>query len=71
MKESKQFVYRYNGDEKSDEVEEDLDGELPVPEKGRPFLRNGKRWEVVHVLKENYGSAIPVYRVFVRDFPES
>lgn len=58
MKEARQFVFRYNGDEKTDDLQEDFEGELPVPQKGKPFLRNGKRWEMMHVVK----------RMWVRQF---
>ena len=70
MKEPKQIVCRYNGDEKSDEVEQDLDGEVDVPQKGHIITRKGKQWKVVHMVKEETVAgpkAIPVYRLFLSD----
>lgn len=32
-KDAKQFVYRYNGVQSSEEVEQDLDGEMVVPQR--------------------------------------
>jgi hypothetical protein len=64
---SKQLVYRYNGDETTDEVELDMLGELSIPEKGSLIERKGHRWKVVHVIVEQLATAVPVYRVFLID----
>ena len=64
----KQFVYRYNGVESSEEVEQDFDGTHPVPDQGQVIWRKGKLWEVAHVITTLSGSgAIPVIRVFLTD----
>jgi hypothetical protein len=67
-KDAKQFVYRYNGDVKSEEVEQDLDGEGAIPVKDQIIQRNGKSWRVIHVTTEvstRKGGPIPVIRVFL------
>ena len=69
-KDAKQFVYRYNGVQGSEEVEPDLDGEIPVPQKDQVIARKGKNWKIVNVLIEESLSAkgpIPVVRVFLTD----
>jgi hypothetical protein len=63
-------VYRYNGDAATDEVIQDLDGELRVPQKGEFIVRKGVRWKVVQVTIEQTVSVprnVPVYRVFLTD----
>jgi hypothetical protein len=65
---SRQFVYRYEGDPKSEETEQDLLGLIPVPEKDDVIERNGKKWKVVAVNTEQLLSnppAIPVHRIFL------
>lgn len=67
-KNAKQIVYRYNGVESSDEVEADLDGEVPTPRLGDVIKRRGKNWKAVHIITELSGAgAIPVLRVFLSD----
>jgi len=61
----KQFVYRYEGDPKTDEVVQDLEGDTPVPQKGAVIPRKGTTWTVVEVLTSHNPPAIPVYRVFL------
>jgi hypothetical protein len=71
-KDAKQFVYRYNGDVKSEEVEQDLDGEIVVPQKDQVIVRNGKRLKIVHVNIQSSLSKsgpIPVVRVFLTEQP--
>lgn len=41
MTESKQLVYRYEGDPKSEETEEDLEGDAAVPSKDAVIARKG------------------------------
>lgn len=62
---ARQFVYRYEGDPKTDEVEQDLDGDTPVPQKGAVITRRGTTWTVFEVLTFSSPPAIPVYRVFL------
>ena len=42
----KQIVYRYNADPSTDEIVEDLEGEITVPEKGgsSSARKNNGRW---------------------------
>jgi hypothetical protein len=70
MNESREIVYRYNGDPKSEEFEQDLHGVVRIPQKGTVIARKGKRWTVIHVNKEIKMTAvrtIPVYRVYLTD----
>jgi hypothetical protein len=66
----KQFVYRYNGVEASEEVELNRDGEIAVPKQGDIITRKGKEWKVVAVIIQETVAgpqAIPVARVFLTD----
>lgn len=69
-KQARQFVFRYNGDAASDEVVEDFDAEIPIPEAGNIIERHKKKWKVIQTIKELSGAgAIPVIRVFLSDKP--
>lgn len=66
---AKQIVYQYNGDVTSEEVEQDLDGELAF-QVDQIILRNGKDWKVIQISNELSLSGqgpIPVVRVFLTD----
>jgi hypothetical protein len=72
MKSPKQIVYRYNGDESTEEVEFDSDGDQQVPQKDSIITRKGGRWKVVHVITETVGAPhatptapVPIHRVFL------
>lgn len=68
MENARQLVYRYEGDANTDEVIQDLDGEIPVPGIGDVIMRRGNKWKVVKVIREHLQSnpsAIPVHRVFL------
>jgi len=65
-----QFVYRYNGNEKDQDVEPDLQGEVAVPVKGSMIQRRGRPWKVVQVSTQTELSpspAIPVIWVMLTD----
>ena len=65
-----QYVYRYNGNEKDQDIEPDLEGEVTIPVKGSIIQRRGKPWKVVHVSTETVLSPdppIPVHRVMLTD----
>ena len=62
----KQIVYRYNADPSTDEIVEDLEGEITVPEKGGLIKRTEKQWKVVNVFK-TLGKGIPIHTVFLTD----
>ena len=69
-KNAKQFVYRYNGVEASEEVELDRDGEIAIPKQGDIITRKGKEWKVVAVIVQQTVAGpqtIPVVRVFLTD----
>jgi hypothetical protein len=64
----RQFVYRYDGDAASDEVELDLQEETPIPEQNQVLKRKGNRWKVASIQIEQTAShppALPVYRIFL------
>lgn len=70
MREPCQYVFRYNGDEKSDEVVPDLHGEMEMPAKGQILVRRGKQWKVVMVSTTRELSPrppVPVHRVMLTD----
>jgi 3-dehydroquinate synthase class II len=66
---AKQIVYRYNGDANSEEVEQDLDGELAF-QQDQIILRKGKDWKIIHISNEIASSGqgpVPVVRLFLTD----
>ena len=70
MKKPKQIIYRYNGDEKSDDVLHDLRGDVEVPQKGSLIERNGRTWKVFHLLElQTMEGEVPIdlYRVFLTE----
>jgi hypothetical protein len=70
MKEPKQIVYRYNGDEKSDEEDLDILGDAEVPAQGTIIMRKGKPRKAVSIQKEETvvgPRALPIYRVYLSD----
>jgi hypothetical protein len=69
-RQARQFVFRYNGDESSEEVVEDFDAEIPIPENGDTIERHGKNWKVVYMIRQLASAgAIPVIRVYLSDKP--
>jgi hypothetical protein len=67
-KQAKQIVYRYNGIVSSEEVEQDLDGEVPVPPQNSVIVRSGKNWKVAVINWEvATDGRIPVLRLFLTD----
>jgi hypothetical protein len=65
---ARRFVYQYNGQEKSEEVEDRPTDGMETPNIGSLISRNGKEWLVVHVIAPVSSSGtIPVVRVFLND----
>jgi hypothetical protein len=65
---AKQFVYRYNGDPHSEEVEVDIEGVIPIPRAGEFVIRKGKQWRIVHKLIEPpEPEGLPTVRIFLTD----
>jgi hypothetical protein len=65
-----QYVYRYNGDDKTKEVVEDLRGEIAMPVRGQIIQRNGKSWKVVQVSTERVltpNPPIPIHTISLTD----
>ena len=68
MRNARQFVFRYEGDAKTEEVVQDFDGEIPLPERDAVITRNGKQWKVAAVMTEQLlgnPPALPVHRIFL------
>lgn len=62
------FVYRYNEDEKSQEVEEDPSGQKETPIIGSLVSRHGREWKVVRVIAPvSWRGTVPLVRVFLSD----
>ena len=62
----RQFVYQYNGREGSEDVENDLTGEIEMPVVGTILNRHGQEWKVVHVIAPvSSRGTVPVVRVFL------
>ena len=62
----KQIAYSYNADLRIDEIVQDLEGEITVPETDGLSKRTQKQWKVVNVFK-TVGKGIPIYTVFLTD----
>jgi hypothetical protein len=65
---ARQIVYRYNGDEHSDETIIDRDGDMPIPAPNEMLKRHSKGWKVVAVQTVEtvtVRKTVPVYRVFL------
>ncbi len=66
--EAKQIVYRYNGDTASEEVEQDPQGEIVVPQLNGIIHRHNKPWKVIYVVTESCADGrMPVVRIFLTD----
>ena len=66
----KQIVYRYNGDSKSDEVVQDLVGEIPRHTRGEIIERKGVQWKVAYINDEFTVAGpkqVPIHHVFLTD----
>jgi hypothetical protein len=69
MPNSRQIVWIYAGDSSKGEVDQDYDGDIPIPPQGGVVERNGARWAVVKVDEQNTVAgpkAWPVFRVYLR-----
>lgn len=64
----RRFVYRYNGNEIAQEVEEDMSGGMETPSIGSVINRHDREWKVVHVIAPvSPNGTIPIVRVFLND----
>lgn len=64
----RKFIYRYNGDAKSDELEEDLEGALPIPNKDDVIERKQQKWRVVAlnlIQSVTDPNQLPTYHIFL------
>lgn len=68
MTAAKQFIYRYNGDVRSEEVEVDHDGERAIPRAGEFVIRKGKQWRIVHkIIEPSDTGKLPTVHLFLTD----
>ena len=68
MSSGRYFVYRYDGDVDTDDVELDRYGVVAIPKHGSVLERKGARWKVDLVQVEAAESAfavVPIFRVFL------
>jgi hypothetical protein len=67
-RDTKQIIYRYNGDDTSEEIEIDFDGDIVLPQPGGIMIRKGKTWKAIHRAIESSGAgAMPIIRLFLTD----
>jgi len=65
---ARQIIFRYNGDANTEEVEQDFDDSIVVPEKDSAYQRKGKSWLVAAVQTTTSLDAkgpIPIIRIFL------
>ncbi|MFP5227890.1 MAG: hypothetical protein ACLGXA_09695 [Acidobacteriota bacterium] len=68
IKSTRRFVYQYNGNERSCDVEEDPAGVIEMPAIGSLLARHDKKWKVVYVIAPvSPNGTIPVVRIFLND----
>jgi hypothetical protein len=64
----RRFIYLYNGNELSQEIEEDPSGTMVIPGIGSVVTRQGREWKVVRVVAPvSAGGTTPIVRVFLND----
>lgn len=67
-RDTKQIVYRYNGDDTSEEIEIDFDGDIVLPQPGEIMIRRDKAWKAVRREIESTGAgSMPIIRLFLTD----
>lgn len=67
-KDAKKIVYRYNGEEKSEEVEVDFNDDILLPQTGGIMMRHGKQWKAVKRDIESSGvGEMKVIRLYLTD----
>lgn len=67
-KDVRKLVYQYNGNERGEEVEDDVTGAAEIPIIGSSLQRHGRAWKVVHVIAPvSRSGTIPIVRIFLSD----
>lgn len=67
---ARQIVFRYNGDANTEDVEQDFDNSMLIPEQGSAYQRKGKSWFVAGVQTTTSLDArgpIPIIRIFLNE----
>src|SRR5258706_2621254 len=62
------FVYRYDGNADTDEVEFDPNMDTPIPKQNSVIARKGSNWKLASVQvepTETASAAVPIFRVFL------
>jgi hypothetical protein len=49
----------------ADKATDDHQGMIDLPEVGSVITKIGGQWRVTKIIKEEFGKAIPVYRIFL------
>jgi hypothetical protein len=65
---AKRIVFQYNGDQTTEEVDLDMDGDKSIPKQGSFIDRRGQRWKVFQVSMERNATEpfeVPTLRVFL------
>ena len=68
MRTAKRIVFQYNGDQTTEEVDLDMDGDKSIPKQGSFIDRRGQRWKVFQVSVERNATEpfeVPTFRVFL------
>ena len=64
----RRFIYQYNGNDRGQDVEEDLTGRIETPTVGSIVSRNGHEWRVLRVVAPvRANGTVPVVRIFLTD----
>lgn len=68
MRTAKRIVFQYNGDQTTEEIDLDMDGDKSIPKQGSFIDRRGQRWKVFQVRVERNATEpfeVPTFRVFL------
>ena len=65
------FVYRYEGNLDTDEVEFDRYLEMPIPKQNSVVERKAVKWRVACVQVELVSTSSPIFRVFLSRLPKA
>jgi hypothetical protein len=67
-KDVRKLVYQYNGNERGEEVEEDVTVKAEIPIIGSTLKRHGRGWKVIRVIAPvSRDGTTPLVRVFLSD----
>jgi hypothetical protein len=62
----KQIAYYYDAEINPEDTEVDMEGDMPVPEKGQILEKHGQRWRVeVVMVDHSFDGALDVHRIYL------